>query len=67
MEGLLSSPGSGWVTSAPNMMVGQSVTKGMRLDTASASTVFLPPLKTNKIFFLAWQLKKIEHRQKHSR
>jgi hypothetical protein len=43
MEGLLSSPGCGWVTSAPNMMVGLSVTKGMRLDTASTSTVFLPP------------------------
>ena len=48
MEGLLSSPGWGWVTSAPNMMVGLSVTKGMHLDTASASTVFLPPTFESK-------------------
>jgi hypothetical protein len=48
MEGLLSSPGWGWVTSAPNIIVGLSVTKGMHLDTASASTVFLPPTFENK-------------------
>jgi hypothetical protein len=48
MEGLLSSPGWGWVTSAPNMIVGLSVSKGMHLDTASARTVFLPPTFENK-------------------
>ena len=48
MEGLLSSPGWGWVTSAPNMIVGLSVTRGMHLDTASARTVFLPPTFENK-------------------
>jgi len=30
------------------MMVGLSVTKGMHLDTASASTVFLPPTFESK-------------------
>lgn len=43
IEGLLSSPGWGWVTSAPNMIVGLSVTRGIRLDNASTRTVFLPP------------------------
>jgi hypothetical protein len=43
MEGLESSPGCGWVTSAPNIMVGLSLTRGILLDKASKSTVFLPP------------------------
>lgn len=38
-----SSPGGGWVTSAPNIIVGLSVTRGIRLLRASARTVFLPP------------------------
>jgi len=43
MEGLESSPGWGWVTSAPNIMVGLSLTRGILLAKASTSTVFLPP------------------------
>ena len=43
MEGLESSPGCGWVTSAPNIMVGLSLTRGILLVKASTSTVFLPP------------------------
>jgi len=43
MEGLESSPGWGWVTSAPKIIVGTSLTRGILLVKASTSTVFLPP------------------------
>lgn len=43
MEGLKSSPGWGWVTSAPKIIVGMSLTRGILLDKASTSIVFLPP------------------------
>ena len=46
IEGLESSPGCGCVTSAPNIIVGMSLTRGMRRDSASTSTVFLPPTFT---------------------
>jgi hypothetical protein len=50
MEGLVSSPGCGWVTSAPKMIVGMSLTSGIRRESASTRTVFRPPtwLKTAK-------------------
>jgi hypothetical protein len=43
MEGLESSPGWGWVTSAPKIIVGTSLTRGILLVKASTSTVFRPP------------------------
>jgi hypothetical protein len=43
MEGLESSPGCGCVTSAPNMMVGMSLTNGILRVSASTKTVFRPP------------------------
>ena len=42
IDGLKSSPGCGWVTSAPNIIVGLSLTKGILLDNASTKRVFLP-------------------------
>lgn len=44
IEGLESSPFSGWVTSAPNIMVGMSLTNGILQLRASTRTVFLPPI-----------------------
>jgi hypothetical protein len=44
IDGLESSPVSGCVTSAPNIIVGMSLTKGMLQLIASRSTVFLPPI-----------------------
>lgn len=44
IDGLQSSPDSGWVTSAPNIIVGMSLTKGILQRKASSSTVFLPPI-----------------------
>ena len=39
-----SSPATGWVTSAPKMIVGTSETKGIPLGSkALSSTVFRPP------------------------
>ena len=35
-----------WVTSAPKIIVDLSLTKGMRRESASTSTVFLPPTLT---------------------
>lgn len=46
IEGLESSPGWGCVTSAPKIMVGLSLTRGIRLESASTRTVFLPPTLT---------------------
>lgn len=46
MDGLESSPGWGWVTSAPKIIVGRSLTRGIRREIASTSTVFLPPTFT---------------------
>lgn len=46
IEGLVSSPFSGWVTSAPNIMVGMSLTRGILQLIASRRTVFLPPICT---------------------
>jgi len=43
MEGLLSSPGWGCVTSAPNIIVGTSDTWGILLANASFNIVFVPP------------------------
>jgi len=48
IEGLESSPFSGWVTSAPKIMVGMSLTNGILQLTASRSTVFLPPICTGR-------------------
>jgi hypothetical protein len=42
MEGLESSPGCGCVTSAPNMMVGMSLTNGILHESASTKIVFRP-------------------------
>lgn len=44
IEGLESSPGCGWLTSAPKIMVGMSVRTGMFLAIASSKTEFLPPV-----------------------
>ena len=46
MDGLLSSPACGCVTSAPMMIVGRSLTRGILLKMASFKTVFLPPTLT---------------------
>ena len=46
MDGLESSPGWGCVTSAPKIIVGLSLTRGIRRERASTSTVFLPPTFT---------------------
>lgn len=43
IEGLESSPGCGWVTSAPKIIVGVSLRRGILLFRASSSTVFRPP------------------------
>jgi hypothetical protein len=43
IEGLVSSPGCGCVTSAPKMIVGMSLTSGILLESASTKTVFRPP------------------------
>ncbi len=43
IEGMESSPGCGCVTSAPKMIVGISLTKGILLVRASTKTVFRPP------------------------
>jgi len=48
IEGLESSPFSGWVTSAPNIIVGMSLTNGILQLTASTRTVFLPPICIKK-------------------
>lgn len=48
MEGLESSPFSGWVTSAPNIIVGISLTNGILQLIASMRTVFLPPIWIKK-------------------
>lgn len=54
IDGLESSPDSGWVTSAPKIIVGMSLTKGILQVKASKSTVFLPPIyrKMNYITFI---------------
>lgn len=44
IDGQESSPVSGWVTSAPKIIVGMSLTKGILELIASKSTVFLPPV-----------------------
>lgn len=49
IEGLVSSPFSGWVTSAPNIMVGMSLTNGILQLIASRRTVFLPPICAARI------------------
>ena len=49
IEGLESSPFSGWVTSAPNIMVGMSLTNGILQLIASRRTVFLPPICTKNV------------------
>ena len=43
IDGLESSPGCGWVTSTPNIIVRLSLTKCILLDSASTKTMFLPP------------------------
>jgi hypothetical protein len=43
IEGLESSPGCGWVTSAPKIIVGVSLRRGILLFRASSNTVFRPP------------------------
>lgn len=43
IEGPESSPGCGWVTSAPKIIVGMSDRRGIRLWIASSNTVFRPP------------------------
>lgn len=44
IDGRESSPDSGWVTSAPKIMVGMSLTSGILDRKASKRTVFLPPI-----------------------
>ena len=46
VEGRESFPGWGWVTLAPKIIVGRSLTSGIRLDKASTRTVFIPPTLT---------------------
>lgn len=43
IDGETSSPGDGWVTSAPNIIVGLSVNRGILRSNAFSSTVFRPP------------------------
>ena len=51
IEGLESSPRCGWVTYAPNIIVGLSLTKGILLDSASTKTVFLPPTYSTQTIY----------------
>ena len=56
IEALVSSPGAACVTSAPKMIVGRSVKRGIFLWMASNRTVFLPPAFTCEYCdFNAWQ------------
>lgn len=65
MEGLESSPGWGCVTSAPKMIVGLSLTRGILLVKASTSTVFLPPTyKLKEYKLLQNKGKKLQNRAK---
>jgi hypothetical protein len=50
IEGWMSSPGEGWDTSAPKIIVGTRPTTGTSLVMASARTVFLPPTYVFKQF-----------------
>ena len=43
IDGDISSPGDGCVTSAPNIIVGLSVNRGILRSNAFSSTVFRPP------------------------
>jgi hypothetical protein len=43
IDGDASSPGAGWVTSAPKIIVGKSVNKCILLFKASSRTVLRPP------------------------